>query len=151
MGFLKHTVAIGRADLTQDCLRQLRLWPDRKPNRTAFPFHPSFERTIDAARNRGEAVGVSMRRKSPGLGGASLSGSKEISMSSQAVGGTKEHPITMTAARGRTRVTWKGAVIADSGGALEKPPGAHSPVIHTSNRDRKPPSPLLRLKVCIQS
>ena len=27
MGFLKHTVGIGRADLTRDCLQQLRLWP----------------------------------------------------------------------------------------------------------------------------
>jgi uncharacterized protein (DUF427 family) len=60
-----------------------------------------------------------MHRKASGLGAAGLSGSKEISMSSQAVGGTKEHPITMTAARGSTRVTWKSAVIADSGGALD--------------------------------
>jgi hypothetical protein len=27
MGFLKHTVGISRADLAQDCLQQLRLWP----------------------------------------------------------------------------------------------------------------------------
>ena len=27
MGFLKHTVEISRADLTRDCLEQLRLWP----------------------------------------------------------------------------------------------------------------------------
>jgi len=27
MGFLKHTVEISRADLTRDCLQQLRLWP----------------------------------------------------------------------------------------------------------------------------
>ncbi len=27
MGFLKHTVGISRADLTRDCLQQLRLWP----------------------------------------------------------------------------------------------------------------------------
>jgi hypothetical protein len=27
MGFLKHTIGISRADLTRDCLQQLRLWP----------------------------------------------------------------------------------------------------------------------------
>jgi hypothetical protein len=27
MGFLKHTIGISRADLTRDCLHQLRLWP----------------------------------------------------------------------------------------------------------------------------
>jgi hypothetical protein len=27
MGFLKHTVGISRADLTRDCLQQIRLWP----------------------------------------------------------------------------------------------------------------------------
>jgi hypothetical protein len=27
MGFLKHTVGIGRADLARDCLQQIRLWP----------------------------------------------------------------------------------------------------------------------------
>ena len=27
MGFLKHTVAISRADLTRDCLQQTRCWP----------------------------------------------------------------------------------------------------------------------------
>jgi hypothetical protein len=27
MGFLKHTVGIGRADLTRDCLKEIRLWP----------------------------------------------------------------------------------------------------------------------------
>jgi hypothetical protein len=27
MGFLKHTVGIGRADLARDCLREVRLWP----------------------------------------------------------------------------------------------------------------------------
>jgi hypothetical protein len=27
MGFLKHTVGISRADLTRDCLQQVRLWP----------------------------------------------------------------------------------------------------------------------------
>ncbi len=27
MGFQRFTVAIGRADLTRDCLEQLRLWP----------------------------------------------------------------------------------------------------------------------------
>ena len=27
MGFLKHTVGIGRADLTRDCLKEVRLWP----------------------------------------------------------------------------------------------------------------------------
>jgi hypothetical protein len=27
MGFLRHTVGIGRPDLTRDCLQHLRLWP----------------------------------------------------------------------------------------------------------------------------
>jgi hypothetical protein len=27
MGFVKHTIGISRADLTRDCLQQLRLWP----------------------------------------------------------------------------------------------------------------------------
>jgi hypothetical protein len=27
MGFIKHTIGISRADLTRDCLQQLRLWP----------------------------------------------------------------------------------------------------------------------------
>lgn len=27
MGFLKDTVAIGRTDLTRDCLKEIRLWP----------------------------------------------------------------------------------------------------------------------------
>jgi hypothetical protein len=27
MGFLKHTIQISRADLTRDCVQQLRLWP----------------------------------------------------------------------------------------------------------------------------
>jgi hypothetical protein len=31
MGFLRHTIAIGRADLTRDCLQQLRLWPGCEP------------------------------------------------------------------------------------------------------------------------
>jgi uncharacterized protein (DUF427 family) len=35
------------------------------------------------------------------------------------VGGTKDHPITVDPAKGRTKVTWKGAVIADSADALD--------------------------------
>ena len=27
MGFVKHTIGSSRADLTRDCLQQLRLWP----------------------------------------------------------------------------------------------------------------------------
>jgi hypothetical protein len=27
MGFLRHTIAISRGDLTRDCLREIRLWP----------------------------------------------------------------------------------------------------------------------------
>ena len=27
MGFTRQTIGIGRADLTRDCLQQLRLWP----------------------------------------------------------------------------------------------------------------------------
>jgi hypothetical protein len=27
MSFVKHTIAISRADLTRDCLQQVRLWP----------------------------------------------------------------------------------------------------------------------------
>jgi hypothetical protein len=27
MGFSRQTVGIGRADLTRDCLREIRLWP----------------------------------------------------------------------------------------------------------------------------
>ena len=27
MGFMKHTVGINRADLTRDCLKEIRLWP----------------------------------------------------------------------------------------------------------------------------
>ena len=27
MAFVKHTIGISRADLTRDCLQQLRLWP----------------------------------------------------------------------------------------------------------------------------
>jgi hypothetical protein len=27
MGFMKHTIGISRADLTRDCLQELRLWP----------------------------------------------------------------------------------------------------------------------------
>ena len=27
MGFMKHTIGINRADLTRDCLKEIRLWP----------------------------------------------------------------------------------------------------------------------------
>jgi len=27
MGFIKHTIGISRADLTRDCLQEVRLWP----------------------------------------------------------------------------------------------------------------------------
>jgi hypothetical protein len=27
MGFMLHTIGIARADLTRDCLREIRLWP----------------------------------------------------------------------------------------------------------------------------
>jgi hypothetical protein len=27
MGFQRHTIGISRADLTRDCLQQLRMWP----------------------------------------------------------------------------------------------------------------------------
>ena len=27
MGYFRHTIGISRADLTRDCLQQLRLWP----------------------------------------------------------------------------------------------------------------------------
>jgi len=40
-------------------------------------------------------------------------------MTSRTVGGTAEHPIIVDSAKGRTKVSWKGAVIADSGGALD--------------------------------
>ena len=40
-------------------------------------------------------------------------------MTSRTVGGTAEHPIIVDAAKSRTKVSWKGAVIADSGGALD--------------------------------
>jgi len=40
-------------------------------------------------------------------------------MTSRIVGGTPEHPITIDAAKGRTKVSWKGAVIVDSGAALD--------------------------------
>jgi uncharacterized protein (DUF427 family) len=40
-------------------------------------------------------------------------------MSAQYVGGTKDHPITVAPAKGRTKVSWKGAVIVDSGAALD--------------------------------
>ncbi|MFI4996325.1 MAG: DUF427 domain-containing protein [Hyphomicrobiales bacterium] len=40
-------------------------------------------------------------------------------MSAQSVGGTKDHPITIAPAKGRTKVSWKGAVIVDSGAALD--------------------------------
>ncbi|MFI5010983.1 MAG: DUF427 domain-containing protein [Hyphomicrobiales bacterium] len=40
-------------------------------------------------------------------------------MQAQSVGGTKEHPITVAPAKGRVKVTWKGAVIVDSSRALE--------------------------------
>ena len=35
------------------------------------------------------------------------------------VGGTKDHPITIDRAKERTKVSWKGAVIADSANALD--------------------------------
>jgi hypothetical protein len=31
MGFQRHTIAISRADLTRDCLQELRLWPGCEP------------------------------------------------------------------------------------------------------------------------
>jgi uncharacterized protein (DUF427 family) len=40
-------------------------------------------------------------------------------MSAQSVGGTKDHPITIAPAKGRTKVSWKGALIVDSGAALD--------------------------------
>jgi uncharacterized protein (DUF427 family) len=40
-------------------------------------------------------------------------------MKAQSIGGTAEHPITIVEAKGRTQVTWKGAVIADSAKALD--------------------------------
>ncbi|SDR62300.1 Uncharacterized conserved protein, DUF427 family [Rhizobiales bacterium GAS191] len=40
-------------------------------------------------------------------------------MTSRSVGGTPEHPITVDAGKGRTKVSWKGAVIADSAAALD--------------------------------
>jgi len=41
-------------------------------------------------------------------------------MTSQSVAaGTKDHPITIAAAKGRTKVRWKSAVIVDSSAALD--------------------------------
>ena len=34
-------------------------------------------------------------------------------MKAQTIGGTADHPITIDAAKGRAKVSWKGAVIAD--------------------------------------
>jgi uncharacterized protein (DUF427 family) len=40
-------------------------------------------------------------------------------MSTQATAGTKDHPISVGPAKGHTKVSWKGAVIADSEKALD--------------------------------
>jgi uncharacterized protein (DUF427 family) len=41
------------------------------------------------------------------------------SMQSETIGGTADHPITVGPAKGRTKVSWKGAVVANSGAALD--------------------------------
>jgi len=56
-------------------------------------------------------------------------------MLSQTVGGTTEHPITIAAASGRTRVRWKGAVVADSGAALDLDEAGHSLVKYIPRGD----------------
>jgi uncharacterized protein (DUF427 family) len=40
-------------------------------------------------------------------------------MTTETIGGTKDHPIRIAPAKGSTKVSWKGAVIADSGKALD--------------------------------
>jgi uncharacterized protein (DUF427 family) len=40
-------------------------------------------------------------------------------MTTETVGGTKDHPITIGPAKGSAKVSWKGAVIADSAKALD--------------------------------
>jgi uncharacterized protein (DUF427 family) len=40
-------------------------------------------------------------------------------MTMQATAGTKDHPITIGSAKGHTKVSWKGAVIANSDKALD--------------------------------
>jgi uncharacterized protein (DUF427 family) len=59
----------------------------------------------------------------------------EISMLSHAVGGTKEHSITIAPTSGRTRVRWKGAVVADSGAALDLNETGHSLVKYIPRGD----------------
>jgi uncharacterized protein (DUF427 family) len=56
-------------------------------------------------------------------------------MLSQIVGGTKEHPITIAPANGRTRVSWKSAVVADSGAALDLDEAGHSIVKYIPRGD----------------
>ena len=38
---------------------------------------------------------------------------EEVSMKAHTIGGTAEHKITVRPAKGRTKVSWKGAVIVD--------------------------------------
>ena len=49
--------------------------------------------------------------------------------------GTKDHPITIAPAKGRTKVSWKGAVIADSDKALDLQEAGHPAVKYIPRAD----------------
>jgi uncharacterized protein (DUF427 family) len=56
-------------------------------------------------------------------------------MKAHSIGGTAEHKITIAAAKGRTKVTWKGAVVADSSDALDLEEASHPGVKYLPRAD----------------
>jgi uncharacterized protein (DUF427 family) len=56
-------------------------------------------------------------------------------MTSRTVGGTPEHPITVDAAKGRTKVSWKGTLIVDSAAALDLKEAAYPVVKYLPRAD----------------
>ena len=54
---------------------------------------------------------------------------------STTMAGTKDHPITIDKARTRTKVSWKGAVIADSANALDLEEGTYPVVKYIPRSD----------------
>src|SRR4029077_2162538 len=60
---------------------------------------------------------------------------EEVSMKAEMIGGTAEHPITVRPAKGRTKVSWKGAVIVDSAKALDLEEAHHPKVKYFPRQD----------------
>ena len=53
---------------------------------------------------------------------------QEAKMKAEMIGGTAEHPITVRPAKGRAKVSWKGAVVVDSAKALDLEEAHHPKV-----------------------